>query len=721
MPSFTSKGKSKRPKFLLDFKINEMTNIPQSSGMCYIKWSLKDGTGTHGYGTSKVQVSGSMGSAKSKTQPSFTPPSSQPSEQNAHLNHDPTGVHGFVTPSTSLKSDDSSRRSSFNHTSAQRRNSLYKNSVGSPLKPPIDVQFDDRLSKTDSKTYTSDGGQETYATGNSPPHGLVTVEASHQSKGHTGKRPVVGHKCDWDYKLQMPILMKFHVDDHRKVEEKVLVMRCYFEFLDDDKKDFTTFAKGELRKDINFLTNSSSSTTAYDHYSSQNGSLEADYRSKIFGHGNLFLNTHHRNSSSASEMSVYSNSTAASNNNMIQPSTSSSTFATSPTSSISSSSSASAKTKGRILLGSIAINISEYINPSEEMQTYKFLLQKSKVNSILSFSCQLKLARGSYKDFELPVKFSSGQLPNTLKQFGDRSPANSSARAQPSSLTGIKCSINSSGHGSAGTSMPDGTLTDENWGQQSRLGACSIKEVRFNLATPLMETLYEKTYQIPWDKKSHELDPKSCVLDIMGGGTGWKELDDSRSGLSKKETQISRSGNPSNKSAKQRPTIKEDPTFGEPSKTADEYKPKRGDTSQTKSTAGNSENVAGYDNINGDSDIYNDLQSKTAKVGLPHSLYMHSSSGSSSVWDSSNERALDQHSLINGDESATNSSPESVISSPWSDTDDGDEDDDFDSYTDNKDSKHQRHRKYIYIDNVKGNLRNKLVDTKTWTIHKFLE
>ena len=724
MPSFTSKGKSKRPKFLLDFKINEMTNIPQSSGMCYIKWNLKDGTGTHGYGTSKVQVSAPMGTSKSKTQAGSTPLANQPADQNAALGHDPTGANGFVTPSVSRKSNDSSRRSSFNHTNAQRRNSLYKSSVGSPLKSPVDVHFNDRLSRTESTTSSGNQGKSDTATPRT--HDLVTVEASHQSKGHTGKKPVVNHKCDWDYNLQMPILMKFHVDDNRKIEENVLVMRCYFEFLDDDKKDFSSLSKAELRKDINFLTNSSSSTTAYDQYNSNNGSLEADYRSKIFGHGNPFLNTHHRNTSSASEMSVYSNSTANSTNNTTQPSMSSSIFATSPTSSISSSSSASAKTKGRILLGSIAINISEYINPSEEMQTYKFLLQKSKVNSILSFSCQLKIARGSYKDFELPVKFSSGQLPNTLKQFGDRSPPNGSARAQPSSLTGIKCSVGSSTNSSAGSNMPDGLITDEHWGQKSQLGACSINEVRFNLATPLMETLYEKTYQIPWDKKSYELDPKSCVLDILEGGTGWKELDDCRPCLSKKDSQFSHIARLRTDNAKQRPTIKENPTFSEPSKTSDVYKPRRtqshksGDTTQTKSTGEKSENAAAYDNINGDSDIYNDLQSKTTEGRLPHNPYMDSSSSSSSIWDSSNEKTPAKRSTQNEDESHTSSFAGSVTSSTWSDTDD-EEDENFDTSVYDKDFEHQKHRKYLYIDKVKGNVRNKLVDTKTWTIHKFLE
>ena len=49
MISISNKSKSRRPKFLLSFSITQLTNIPQSSGYCYCKWHLKDGTGASSY------------------------------------------------------------------------------------------------------------------------------------------------------------------------------------------------------------------------------------------------------------------------------------------------------------------------------------------------------------------------------------------------------------------------------------------------------------------------------------------------------------------------------------------------------------------------------------------------------------------------------------------------------------------------------------------------
>ena len=48
MVSFGNKNKVKRPKFLFNLQINELVNIPQSSGYCFVKWSFKEGTGKSG-------------------------------------------------------------------------------------------------------------------------------------------------------------------------------------------------------------------------------------------------------------------------------------------------------------------------------------------------------------------------------------------------------------------------------------------------------------------------------------------------------------------------------------------------------------------------------------------------------------------------------------------------------------------------------------------------
>ena len=72
---------------------------------------------------------------------------------------------------------------------------------------------------------------------------------------------------------------------------------------------------------------------------------------------------------------------------------------------------------GKILLGCITVDITEYIRKEEPLLTNRFLLQDSKVNSIINISLQLKLIRGIYDDFHIKKTFSMGQLSSSFQDL----------------------------------------------------------------------------------------------------------------------------------------------------------------------------------------------------------------------------------------------------------------------------------------------------------------
>ena len=39
--------------------------------------------------------------------------------------------------------------------------------------------------------------------------------------------------------------------------------------------------------------------------------------------------------------------------------------------------------------------------------------------------------------------------------------------------------------------------------------------------SPLIESLYQKTFKLPWDPRPGEFTPRERVEDILQGGNGW--------------------------------------------------------------------------------------------------------------------------------------------------------------------------------------------------------
>lgn len=317
MPLLNGKNKSKKPKFLLTLRINELINIPQSAGYCYVKWNLKEGTGT----SSEVV--------------------------------DSTGE---------------------------------------------------------------------------------VIPAMNQSHGTTPRVMVENHRARWNYEFERPLQIKLQVDKNRELVPKHLSLEVYFEFL-----------------------------------SNMNGGADSKPR---------------RSNSGAST------STKSSSTNKY-----------------------SHRITGKVLLGVVGLNVSDFVREDEQPTTNRFLLKKSKVNSILNVTLQIGLARGSYKDFQTTKNTTPGQVQGVLRSGFNEILDDSSDMGSPASSL-YQHSLNSpqsSRFNHAKSKTIDGSMNTLDIANNSISASMS----------PLVDTLYQRTFQVPWDPRPGEYTPRECVEDILQGGNGW--------------------------------------------------------------------------------------------------------------------------------------------------------------------------------------------------------
>ncbi|QLQ79097.1 hypothetical protein HG537_0B04450 [Torulaspora globosa] len=315
MPLLNGKSKSKKPKFLLTLRINELINIPQSSGYCYVKWHLKEGTGT---------------------------------------------------------------------------------SASSPI--------------------VDSNGEEIYV--------------MNQSHGATPRIMVENHRARWNYEFERPLQIKMLVDKNRELISKVLLLEVFFEFLSD--------------------------TSGNKPRRSNSGS-----QSVKNGPNNVY----------------------------------------------------SQKASGKMLLGVVSLNLAQYVREDEQATTNRFLLKKSKVNSILNVTVQIKLIRGSYRDFLVSRSFPSGQVPGALRSgindiLDESSDVGSSTSSafQPSVSSPLRNKFSMGQRKNGGSSFASTDRT---------------KNFISASMSPLVDSLYQKTFQLPWDPRPGEFTPRECVEDILQGGNGW--------------------------------------------------------------------------------------------------------------------------------------------------------------------------------------------------------
>jgi hypothetical protein len=120
-------------------------------------------------------------------------------------------------------------------------------------------------------------------------------------------------------------------------------------------------------------------------------------------------------------------------------------------------------TSGRINVGKVEINLSEYVR--RDLEPYTYLLQNSKINCVLNVALSLKQVKGP-TDFKVP-KFSAPQILSDLAGIIDEQRAKDDAR---------------------------------NEGFVLRL---------------------HNTFSVEWDPRPGYLGPQACVEDIFKGGDGF--------------------------------------------------------------------------------------------------------------------------------------------------------------------------------------------------------
>ncbi|CCH62766.1 hypothetical protein TBLA_0I01070 [Henningerozyma blattae CBS 6284] len=445
---FSNKNKSKRPKFLLHLRINELINIPQSTGFCYIKWHLKDGTGT--------------------------------------------SSHSLTT------TNDSTNVSKSNH-------------------------------------------------------------------GTTPRATVLHHKAKWNYELEKPVQVKLQVDKNNNLASKTLRLEIFMEFLNENDNS-SMYVK---MKNSHLQNNSSNDSTnsSQPHVSSpirqikhaattgstplgRSSSLRTD--SSVNDHRNALneqnLNKTQTTSTSNSIKKVLSSGSntnqsklsrtksnhsatnEGSHNNALSKISSNNSNNTTVSSqsrnsmalrsaSTTSTACINQKITGRLQLGVVTLNIADYVRDSEQPITNRFLLKNSKVNSILNITIKMELNRGSYEDFNIPTSFTSGQLPGSFHAgIGDILEESSTTLANSNGLTSPTSSFGQTPlgpfqhrstliHGVNGTSITSSITTTPNTISASM--------------SPVVDSLYQKTFQLPWDPRPGEYTPRECVEDILRGGNGW--------------------------------------------------------------------------------------------------------------------------------------------------------------------------------------------------------
>ena len=399
---FTNKSKQRRPKFLLFLQINELVNIPQSSGYCYVKWNIKEGTGT----------------------------------------------------------------------------------TKNPLR-----------SNTESYIHTST-----------------------QSKGVTPHVLVKHHRAEWNYSLEHPVELKLHLDRNRDIVSKCLSLEVYFEFLSD-----ASTGHGGLRR--NSRSNSDSSRRSRGSI----GSLTNNLPRKL-------TPLTQDNSSTTSSTTTTAPSTTA---------TAASIASVPHNGTPLSPSSATPKVSGKMFLGSVLINIAEYISEDESPITNRFLLRDSKINSILNVTIQLKLIRGHYTDFHINSHTLKSRPSNTFKNGisnilnGDKnqeliSPVSSTFNRPtrtPMQLD-LRVSSDASGATHNGVKMDTtrtpsfsmNSTTQDSYGSINSSNSNVPRGITSTLPSQmnsLVDSLYAKTFQLSWDPIPNEFSPAECVEDILRGGDGW--------------------------------------------------------------------------------------------------------------------------------------------------------------------------------------------------------
>ncbi|ODV75432.1 uncharacterized protein CYBJADRAFT_160854 [Cyberlindnera jadinii NRRL Y-1542] len=138
-------------------------------------------------------------------------------------------------------------------------------------------------------------------------------------------------------------------------------------------------------------------------------------------------------------------------------------------------------------LGKVTVNLSEFAG-IEGTQPMRYLLKDSKVNAVLNVEVGMTLIKGNLADYVVPPIRSKG----LLNMFEDS--------VYESSSSGSK-------HGAASAVSP---FSESKLHRSAKI-----------TSDPVITRLYQKTFEISWDRRPGEFSAEECVDDIIVGGDGW--------------------------------------------------------------------------------------------------------------------------------------------------------------------------------------------------------
>lgn len=165
------------------------------------------------------------------------------------------------------------------------------------------------------------------------------------------------------------------------------------------------------------------------------------------------------------------------------------------------------QTREKHLLGTIVVDLVDYVNVEKEVRTQLLLLQNSKINSILKMKILMQLMSGKVQDFKLR------RLTN-----GSRTGLNDIFE-ESSSEAGSLGILSSHSFFQGDRVCKNGSSGMTEHGSPLRHDASGVLATTFR--NSVIEKLYQKTFIVPWDLRPGEFSPKDCVEDIIKNGNGW--------------------------------------------------------------------------------------------------------------------------------------------------------------------------------------------------------
>lgn len=159
------------------------------------------------------------------------------------------------------------------------------------------------------------------------------------------------------------------------------------------------------------------------------------------------------------------------------------------------------KVEKKTVLGKVEINLAEYVN-YEEPTSNRYLLQRSKVNCIMTVKIGMELLKGDKSEFIAPSMKSS----NIFK--------------------GIANVLNESIHDSSTMQSSTGASHHRTGSGSQMSSSDKLHRTIAITSDPVVSKLYEKTFEISWDPRPGELTAGECIDDIFNGGDGWAKNED---------------------------------------------------------------------------------------------------------------------------------------------------------------------------------------------------